>query len=69
MSDNLVYDKWESLIRGLPIEYHKRLADRVVACIGNWVPPEHLEDVLCDMKYHKEQILNIQHMDEQCSRY
>ena len=41
---------------GLPIEYHLRLAERLIACVFNWVDDCTIEDVLCDIKYHGDQV-------------
>ena len=66
---NVIYEEWAALIRGVPTEYHKRFADRVVACIGNWVPEDHLGDVLSDMRYHRRQIHEIYEAEFNRDRY
>jgi len=67
--NKVIADQWTKMISGLPVEYHKRLADRVVACLGNWMPVEHVEDVLCDMQYHSEQITALIKEDTVRDRY
>ncbi|MBU2395785.1 MAG: hypothetical protein KKH70_20815, partial [Gammaproteobacteria bacterium] len=56
MYENRVYEEWMKCIHGIPTDYHKRLADRVVACLGNWLDESKVEDVICDMEYHRRQI-------------
>jgi len=67
--NEIVFDQWSKLVSGLPVEYHKRLADRVVACLGNWIPEEHLEDALNDMRYHRRQIESLLVEDTQRPRH
>jgi len=54
--DNLEYiDRIDSEVDnaffGLLPDYHTVLGKRLAHAIGVWVPPEHLEDVLCDIRY------------------
>jgi hypothetical protein len=67
--ENPVYDEWYAVIRGVPTEYHKRLADRVISCLGNWLDESKIEDVICDMRYHKRQIDEIYEEDLTRDRY
>ena len=67
--ENKVFNAWEHAIRGVPTEYHKRLADRVVSCLGNWLDESKAEDVISDIKYHRQQIDEIMVEDSQRPRY
>jgi len=52
----LIMDAVDKAYTGLPIEYHKRLGERLVSCVANWIDDCVVEDVLCDIKYHGEQV-------------
>lgn len=73
--ENKIYDVWCDAMRGLPTEYHKRLADRVVACLGNWLDGlkecniYSVEDAISDIKYHRRQIDAIIEEDRNRDRY
>jgi len=67
--ENKVFEEWENLIRGIPVDYHKRLADRVVACLGDRLDESKVEDALCDMRYHRRQIDDIYKSDLTRDRY
>ena len=55
-SKHLIMNAVSVAYHGLPIEYHKRLGERLIACIVNWVDDVTVEDVLCDIKYHADQV-------------
>ena len=55
-SKHLIMDAVDKAYTGLPVEYHKRLGERLVACIANWLDDVTVEDVICDIKYHAEQV-------------
>jgi len=44
-------DAVDAAYLGLLPDYHTVLGKRLAHAIGVWVPPEHLEDVLCDIRY------------------
>ena len=55
-SKELIMDAVSKAYIGLPVEYHKRLGERLVSCVANWCEDVVLEDLLCDIKYHGEQV-------------
>ena len=48
---------------GLLPDYHTVLGKQLAHAIGVWVPPEHLEDVLCDIRYARALINKLVHDD------
>jgi len=44
-------DAVDAAYSGLLPDYHTILGKQLAHAIGVWVPPEHLEDVLCDIRY------------------
>ena len=62
--ENPVYEAWCSAVRGMPLDYHRRFADRVIARLGDWVP-----QALVDIKDHHRQIASIYEEDLKRDRY
>jgi len=60
-SKELIMDAVDKAYHGLPVEYHKRLGERLVACVANWVDEDKTHDVICDIQYHKKQVTEIYH--------
>ena len=58
-SKELIMDAVDKAYHGLPVEYHKRLGERLVACVSNWIDDATIEDVICDIKYHGDQVKSI----------
>jgi len=48
---------------GLLPDYHTVLGKQLAHAIGVWVPPEHLEDVLCDIRHARALIDKLVHDD------
>ena len=42
---------------GLLPEYHKRMAESLIHALTNWIPVEHINDTLNDVRYYSEQML------------
>lgn len=54
---------------GLPVDYHRRMAGAMVHALTNWVPTDHVDDALNDVRYFSEQILKKLEEDIHRSRY
>lgn len=53
---------------GLLPEYHKRMAEALLHALANWVPAEHINDALNDVRYYSEQVLKEVEVDSHHSR-
>ena len=62
-SKELITDAVDKAYHGLPVEYHRRLGERLASCIANWCEDVVIEDLLCDIRYHGEQVKQIYHDD------
>jgi len=56
-------DAVDAAYLGLLPDYHTVLGKQLAHAIGVWVPPEHLEDVLCDIRYARALIDKLIHDD------
>ena len=53
---------------GLLLEYHKKMAEAMIHALANWIPKEHIDDALNDVRYYSEQVLKEIEMDASHSR-
>jgi len=68
MGEVKLYYVWESAIAGVPTEYHKRLADRVVGALADLVPEDRVDEAVERIRYHRAQIDSIIEEDRGRSR-
>ena len=59
----------DSAFRGLPVEFHKAVGERVAHAIGVWVDEKDLDDVLCDIRYARGSVEALILEDSHRSRY
>ena len=66
---NDVYEQYLASVRGLPLEFHLRFHDRVVAAISRYVPEEHIEEAVENIRYHRGEMYKIFIEDSERERY
>jgi len=62
-SKERIMDYVDKAYTGLPVEYHKRLAERLIACITDTVNDMDIEEALSNIKYHSEKMKEIYYSD------
>ena len=72
MSDELIKQidvAIASAFRGLPVEFHKIVGERIAHAIGVWINEKDLDDVLCDIRYARGSVEALILEDSHRSRY
>jgi len=59
----------DTAYRGVPVEYHKTLGERLCEAISNWVREDCLEDVLNNIRYARGSVEALILDDVHSSRY
>jgi len=59
----------DSAFRGLPVEFHKIVGERIAHAIGVWIDEKDLDDVLCDIRYARGSVEALILEDSHRSRY
>ncbi len=60
-SKELIMDAVDKAYHGLPIEYHRRLGERLVCCTSDWCEDVVIKTLLEDIAYHAEKVRDIYH--------
>ena len=60
-SKERIMDAVDKAYHGLPVEYHKRLGERLASAITNAIIEVDIEEALSRIKYHGDQVKSIYH--------
>jgi len=42
---------------GLTVEYHKRMGEALIHALVSWIPEDHIDGALSDVRYYSDQLL------------